>query len=334
MSMKKLLYTIPFICLFLQSCEKNEISPYPELVLQQKSGIPAGGRSTAVSFTIHDTAYVALGRGKFSWQAKNDCWAYYPETDSWVRKADFPSLARVNAVAEVVDNKAYVGLGYQTLSDVYNNESYLRDWWMYDAENNQWTQKADYPGEPNAAPYTSGNVSFVVGDYIFIGAGFNSYSFSNNFWKYNTKTDTWTQVKDFIATSRAIATAVNANGRIFFGTGYHTYNLNDWWEYIAETDKWLKRKNMPDNGRVNALSFSVNGRVFVATGRHFGGTETTGRFFSDILEYDIEKDCWYHRANLLQGRENAISFVLQGRAYIGMGENDQEVFNDLYSFEP
>ena len=33
-------------------------------------------------------------------------------------------------------------------------------------------------------------------------------------------------------------------------------------------------------------------------------------------------------------RENAISFVINDRAYIGFGENDHTVLNDLWSFEP
>jgi N-acetylneuraminic acid mutarotase len=140
---------------------------------------------------------------------------------------------------------------------VYINEAYLRDWWMYDAEKNTWERKADYPGEQTITPFTSGAVRFCVWKRYLCGSGFNSYSFSNRFWKYNTLTDAWTQINDFTSTSRAIATALNADGRIFFGTGYHTYNLNDWWEYLPSDDSWKKRREMPDGGRVNALSFAV-----------------------------------------------------------------------------
>ena len=319
---------------FFQACEQPEPSPYPEIRFQKMTPHPAGVRSTAVSFVIHDTAYVALGRQMLFGWALNDCWAYYPETDSWARKADFPGKQRVNAVAEVVNNNAYNGLGFYPEDGVYLQQSFLRDWWLYNHENNTWEQKADYPGELDGTPFTSGLASFTYGNDIYVVAGFNGYSFSNSFWKYNVDTDKWTQLKDFPSNSRAIATAVNANGRIFFGTGYRTYNLNDWWEYEPSDNSWIKRKEMPDNGRVNALSFSIGNRVFVATGRHFGGTETTGKLFSDVVEYDTEKDVWYRRGNLEIGRENAIAFVLKGRVYIGLGENDSILMNDLWSFEP
>ena len=337
---RKFFYMKHFSCLLFlllllfQAWNQPEPSPYPEITFQKMAAHPEGGRSTAVSFVINDTAYMALGRLRLFDLAVNDCWAYYPESNSWARKADFPGLPRVNAVAEVVNGKAFAGLGYQPLDNVYINEAYLRDWWMYDAEKNTWERKADYPGEQTITPFTSGAVSFVYGNDIYVGAGFNSYSFSNRFWKYNTLTDAWTQINDFTSTSRAIATALNADGRIFFGTGYHTYNLNDWWEYLPSDDSWKKRREMPDGGRVNALSFAVGKRVFVATGRHFGGTETNGKLFPDIMEYDADKDVWYYRGQLETGRENAIAFVLKGRVYIGMGENDSTVINDLWSFEP
>jgi N-acetylneuraminic acid mutarotase len=323
------------IILLFSACNQPEPSPYPDIVFNKVSSHPVSGRSTAVSFVIKDTAYVALGRNSLFKGALKDCWAYYPETDNWTQKSDFPGIARVNAIAEVIDNKAYVGLGFYPDEGVYVNNYYLRDFWMYDAETNTWEQKADFPGTiENSASFTSGCVSFVANNQLYLGAGFNGYSFSNEFWKYDPLSNQWTQLNDFNGKSRAIATAVTCSNRVFFGTGYHTYNLNDWWEYFPASDSWSKREQMPDKGRVNALSFTINNRIFVGTGRHFGGTQTNGEIKSDIFEYDFNKDVWYKRGNLNQARENAICFTVKGKVYIGFGENDTEVFNDLWSFEP
>ena len=55
----------------------------------------------------------------------------------------------------------------------------------------------------------------------------------------------------------------------------------------------------------------------------------------DVVEYDAGKNVWYLRGVLPGGgRENAISFVINGKGYIGFGENDEGVLNDLWSFEP
>jgi N-acetylneuraminic acid mutarotase len=329
-----LLILIFFAGLF-SSCDQSEPSPYNDIEFEELSQHPNGGRSTAVSFVIGDTAYLALGRKSLFKNSLNDCWAYYPETDQWSQKKDFPGKARVNASAEVVNNKAYVGLGYFTDEGIYSDSTYFNDWWMYDATTDSWTEKASMPIiATDKTPFTSGCVSFVYNEQIYIGAGFNGYSFSSRFWKYDPATDIWTQLNDFNGPSRAIATATSNSSRSFFGSGYNTNTLNDWWEYLPETDSWEAKKEFPDRGRVNALSFSVNARIFVATGRRFGGDLTTGKLYSDILEYDTQKDAWYRRGNIPNGnRENAVSFVIKNKAYIGFGEDNDKIFNDLWCFE-
>ncbi|MHB9140624.1 MAG: Kelch repeat-containing protein, partial [Paludibacter sp.] len=107
------------------------------------------------------------------------------------------------------------------------------------------------------------------------------------------------------------------------------------WEYFPMNDTWTQRKSMPGNGRENAVSLTINDRIFIFSGRHFGGNLTGGEVKSDILEYDVARNIWYERGNLpASGRENALAFTLNGKGYIGFGENDTEVLNDFWSFEP
>ena len=120
----------------------------------------------------------------------------------------------------------------------------------------------------------------------------------------------------------------------FFGSGYKTDNSNDWWEYYPESDSWKQMRNMPE-GRENAVSLCVNNRFFVSTGRFFGGNLTVGHLNPDILEYDAIHNIWYNRGEIPNGkRENAITFTINGKGYIGFGENDSAVLNDFWSFEP
>jgi hypothetical protein len=142
-------------------------------------------------------------------------------------------------------------------------------------------------------------------------------------------------VNDFSGPYRASGIACATDQHFYFGTGYRTYNVNDWWEYFPVTDKWIQRKAMPDNGRENAVSLSINNRIFISTGRHFGGNLTGGHVDSDIIEYDIIHDVWYVRGTIPGGaRENAIAFTINGIGYIGFGENDTDILNDFWSFEP
>lgn len=328
-SLKLLLYLL--FPLFIVSCNDGAaaVSPYPAISFIQKTGILCTGRASAVAFAVDGKGYVTLGRDANPADSLKDCWQYDPTLNSWTKKATFPGIARVKAVAVVVNNKAYVGLGYKPHASTYVNGNY-KDFWMYDPVTDTWTQKASFPSTA-----TDACVSFVFDNCIYVGEGFNDTGFTNEFWKYNPQQDAWTQLKDFPDYSRAGAVLCTDGTRVFFGTGFRSWNFNDWWEYFPKTDSWEKRKPMPDNGRVNAVSLSIADRFFVLTGRHFGGDLTGGCVKSDIMEYDAIRNVWYKRGNIPGGgRENAIAFTINGKGYIGFGEDDKGVLNDFWSFEP
>jgi N-acetylneuraminic acid mutarotase len=313
----------------LTSCDKFADSPYSALQFKLQARMPDNGRSSAVGFAINGKGYVALGKKHSNSSYLKDCWEFSPDSDKWTQKTDFPGVARVKAMAAVVNGKAYVGLGFAEGVVYQSPNLYLRDLWMFDPIKNQWDSLARFPGNG-----TDASVSFVYQNEIYVGSGYDEHGASDDFWKYNPQTDTWTELSIIAATRRFGAVACSNSKRAFFGAGFKTYTTNDWWEYFPQSDSWKQVEAMPD-GRVNAIALSVKDRFFVATGRFFQGNMTGGHVKSDVIEYDADRNVWYQRGNIPNGkRENAISFVLNGRAYIGFGENDQAVLNDLWSFEP
>ena len=326
----QLLITILIITV---SCKEVVVSPYPDIIFEARSELPTGGRSTAVAFVINQRAYVALGRD-FVNRPFNDCWEYNPETDSWSQKANFPGVGRVNAIAEVINGKAYVGLGFDPTKDAYKDSSILNYFWCYNPIDDSWQKKADFPKNSDGTPPSVNSCfSFSIDSCIYVGANFNGFKFDTEFWKYDTRNDSWQQIGNLPSRSTGAVSCTDGK-RYFSGTGYQTVNDNCWWEYFPASDTWLKRKEMPDNGRLNAVSLSVENRFFVATGIHFGGTLTGGHLKSDIMEYNALKDVWYKRGELAGARENAVCFVIGNKAYIGFGENETSVYNDLWSFKP
>jgi len=313
----------------LVSCDNLTDSPYPAIKFQQQASLPGNGRSSAVGFAINGKGYVALGRDSLR-NPLNDCWAFDPIENKWTQKTSFPGVPRVKAMAAVLNGKAYVGLGFNPLFGVYGDKNaYLTDFWAFNPSTNEWTQKADFPGTS-----TDACVSFVYKDNIYVGSGFDGYGFRADFWKYNPADNSWNQLKNFQGDPRFGAVICSNGERIFFGTGFRTYNTNDWWEYYPESDSWKQVKDMPE-GRENGISLCVNNRFFISTGRFFGGNLTVGHLKSDILEYDAIKNLWYERGNISNtGRENAVAFTINGKGYIGFGENDSAVLNDFWSFEP
>jgi N-acetylneuraminic acid mutarotase len=319
-----------FFSLLLYSCNSPSDSPYQPILFVAKTPMSGVGRSSAVAFVIDGKGYVALGRDS-SHNPLNDCWEYDSGLDKWTKRASLPAIGRVKGIATVVKGHAYVGLGYKPLIQVYTVDSaYLKDFWEYNPVTDLWIRKTDFPGNDCDAC-----VSFQFGDEIYVGSGFGSDGFNRKFWKYSPNFNSWTQLSDFPWVQRTCAVVCTNGEHVFFGTGFSTFNQNDWWEYFPATDTWKALKSMPDQGRENAVSFSINNRFFVSTGRQFGGDLTGGNVKSDIMEYDLLRNEWYKRGNIPNGnRENAITLVINGKGYIGFGENDTKVLNDFWSFEP
>jgi N-acetylneuraminic acid mutarotase len=326
---KTLLSILFFTFLFL-SCEETYESPYQKIIFEKKASMPGIGRSSAVGFAINGKGYVALGRNDLNMSTLKDCWEYDPANNSWTQKANFPGVARVKATGAAVDGKAYVGLGFDPAQGIFNSKAYLSDWWMYDPETDTWTKRTPFPGSGKIAC-----MSYVLNGLIYVGAGYEGLSFTTELYAYDPVTNNWIGKRKLIGKPRSGSIACSDGKKVFFGTGFTAFDENDWYEYNGVYDLWKKRKSLPDSGRENAVALSVSNRFFVTTGRNFGGDLTGGHVKSDILEYVPEKTKWYKRGNIPSGeRENAISFVIDNKAYIGFGENDTTVINDLWCFEP
>ncbi len=329
---------IAVFAVFLISCNEFEQSPYPELQLSKLQSFPGPKRANASSFVLIDKAYILFGRPEiYETTALNDFWVYTPQTDSWTQKAAFPGVGRVGAVAEVVKGKAYVGFGYKSGSGVYASDStILADFWAYNPESDSWERKADFPKSAytNKPPLNSCS-SFTYQKWLYIIGLYNGKAYSNEVWRYDTEADNWERLNNFKGSPRSAAVACTDGTFYYFGLGYNRNFRSDWWQYFPATDTWKEMKSMPGKGRVNATAFVFNNRFFVAGGHYISGTLTGNEYFDDILEYDRAADKWYIIGKIpTGGRENALAFVLNHKAYLAFGESESEVYGDVWTFAP
>jgi N-acetylneuraminic acid mutarotase len=329
--MMKNIFLIIVLVLFVYGCEQTENTSH-KLQINRLENSDLVSRACATSFVLDNQAYVLFGR-KFGNELLQDIYVFNPATENWNRKNDFPGDARVFPVSAVVNQRAYAGLGFngnRFSNPVLQDSAYLRDWWMYDQSSDSWIRKADYPDN-----FTNHAVAFCYHDEIYILHGFGLLNFSQVFYKYNPFEDKWIKLNSFPGYARTCAVGVSNGERIFSGTGFATWNEKDWWEYYPENDVWKKLKNMPDKGRINATAFSIANRIFVSSGRFFKGEHDGGHLKNDILEYDLNENKWYYAGELPEGeRENAISFVIDGKAYIAFGEgNSGIILNDIWRIE-
>lgn len=324
----KYLYAIALFGILLTGCEP-EIEIAGKTTYTQQPTPAELFRANASAFVIGDTAYVVFGRNE---RLYNQLWQYDLTSATWKQKNDFPGKARVGAISITVADRVFAGLGYSgtTELELYSDTTYLRDFWEYHPATDRWSKRADYPG------YGTNKASVVtINEELYVFHGFTQKGSNREVWKYSPSSDTWSRMNDFPKRHRYCTVAVSNGQRVFAGTGFNTLNNNEWWEYIVANDSWQQRKSMPDTGRCNAISFVVNNRIFVATGRYYDGNLTGGHLKNDILEYLPETDSWKKHSDLTASpRENAISFVVGNQVFIGFGEDNSTIFNDLWSFTP
>jgi N-acetylneuraminic acid mutarotase len=228
------------------------------------------GREDAVGFSIGDKGYI--GTGCYideGWQMLSDFWQYDSQSNIWIQIADFPGMARRNAVGFSIGDKGYVGTGGAGV----DLGPWFEDFWEYVPETDRWEQKVDFPGERR-----DGSVGFSINDRGYIGTGYGDGKVYKDFWEYNPSDNNWTRKADFAGGARSNAVSFVIDGKGYVGTGYN----NDFWEYAPQTDTWQGKADFGRVERIHAVGFSIRNKGYVAA------PTTDGRM--DFWEYDPGKD--------------------------------------------
>ncbi|KKK76098.1 hypothetical protein LCGC14_2867120, partial [marine sediment metagenome] len=128
--------------------------------------------------------------------------------------------------------------------------------WTVEDKPGSWEYVTEFPGQIRE----SAN-SFVIDGIAYVGLGFslirdNDYNNSDSiylhdFWKYDPRVDTWTQLADFPGkTTRNVACfAVNDVGYIIVQYG----RSNTMWEYNSKEDNWKQLDDFPGLSRYWAI---------------------------------------------------------------------------------
>ena len=262
-------------------------------------------------FSAGDKAYIATGRvqnGSYS----SSMLCYDASADSWTAVAT-PLKTRVNGTVCATSKGVFMGLGYHGY-EIYQDTSYLNDWWKYEPATGTWTQLADYP-----VPKVVGAVSWSDDEHIWVACGFVK-GFTNDVYCYNISTDSWSKAADSPIRVHS-AVAATCQGRHFFGTGFRNTGHNAWWEFLDD-GHYEQRASLPGAGRHNAACAATEKAVWVFAGIHYGDTLTTGFYFNDILRYSPEADQWALCGTLPCGTmENGAACAIGNRIYFGLGED-------------
>jgi len=153
---------------------------------------------------------------------------------------------------------------------------------------NGWFSKATFPGTPRA-----GASSFLVGNDIYIGAGFRIDtllpSLLNDFWKYNLVSDVWTAIDSLpisYGLGYANAFAINGKGYVFGGTVdsmMSQFTNHHVWEYDTATTNWVQKNDVPFIPEFNIPSFAIDS---------FGYVNLSNLFFNSLYKFNPSLDIW------------------------------------------
>ena len=216
----------------------------------QKAIFPGLNRFNAVGFSINDKGYVGTGSSSTSiGNETTEFWQYDPLTNSWNQKADFGGSPRSRAVGFSIVDRGYIGTGYP----IQGSSSNPDDFWEYNPDTDNWTQKANYPGGQ-----TNNGAAFALGNNNgYIGMG---YLNKIDFWKYDKSNDSWSQILFFEGPARIALTSCSINNKGYLGFGYSatstgSIDYNDLWEF---EDQQINLNTVPINYESNEISIYPN----------------------------------------------------------------------------
>lgn len=94
----------------------------------KKRKMPDKGRENALALNVNGRFFVATGRnfgGEYTGgQLKSDILEYNPDENKWYKRGNLPADGRDNAIAFVINNKGYIGLGE-------NDLKLMDDFWSF-----------------------------------------------------------------------------------------------------------------------------------------------------------------------------------------------------------
>lgn len=288
----------------------------------QKADFGGVARHRTTMLTIGNKIYIGLGHynGAGPNVLFNDWWEYDPSTNSWSQKADYLGGNCYHATGFTMNNLAYVGTGRTSET----GSTLVQNFYKYDAAANSWVEITSFPGIGRR-----GAVSFVIGEYAYIGSGESNGGVVGSFFRFDPSNESWTPAATLpIARTSAVAFTIDNFG--YVGTGdLDPGSTNDFWQYNPSIDAWTEKSPVGPQTRLEAMGFALNGRGYLGT----GGEVSNGNSFGDMWEYTPATDSWVQIEDFLgTSRRYFSATTLNGYAYAALGTNGTN-FKDLWLFD-
>lgn len=192
-----------------------------------------------------------------------------------------------------------------------------------------WVRRSDFEGIPR-----SNAVSFVIGDYAYVGLGFDGEDDLRDFWRYDPQQDFWTPVDSFPGPARRAAVAFAVGEEGFIGTGFDSDDEEeyaDFWSFDPNApsgSQWTQIADFGGAARYDAVAFTDGTYGYVGTGFN-------DNWLKDFYRYDPANDTWEQVVSLGGSkREAAVAFSNNGLHFVGTGRNNGVFEFDFWQYDP
>ncbi|MBP1614977.1 MAG: galactose oxidase [Bacteroidetes bacterium] len=351
-STKKMILALFLLCMivpFLSSCTDDD--DYTVGVWYKRAALDGPVRGYAAAFTIGNKGYIATGYNASATEPfLNDLWVYDIDGNYWTQLKEMPTAAsyRNKAVGFTVGEKGYITTG------IGDNNVCMKDTWEYDPDTDAWTQKDDFAGG-----IRYGALAFSIGNYAYVGTGFDTSNYKKDFYKFDPSAASgsqWTVLTGLSVDKRMFGTAfVIDNVAYILGGVANSSYPTDFWSYDPSTGVSTALRDIADvnsdedydddydnMARSGAVSFVIDGKGYFVTGERSSSLKT------DYWVYDPATDLWsgdsdddYTPFALLnsgnQGsmRSNAVSFSTGTRGFVLTGAaSSSSYLDDMYELSP
>jgi len=285
----------------------------------QKANFGGVVRCNAVGFSIGNVGFLGTGLNN---AYLNDFWKYNPINNTWLQIINIETSGRDQAFSFSIGNKGYVGSGY--LSS--NTSNYLSSILSFDTTQNTWSNVSTLNGNARAEA-----VSFSIGNYGYLGTGFDGVNYKSDFWQYDPLNNTWSQKADLSGGARKGAVGFAIGNKGYVGTGRNgSADFYDFWQYNPTTNSWVQKNSFPNFARSGAVGFVVGSKGYIGTGYRL--TNTT--YCRDFWAYDTLTQSWTAQSDFPGlARSEAVAFTLSNKAYVGTGFAGYAL-DDFWEFNP
>jgi N-acetylneuraminic acid mutarotase len=265
-------------------------------------GNDLSARENAGMVSLNNKLYILAGSTS---SGPKDFTEYNPITGELNKLHDFPAGNRLaNRILFAVQGKIY------TFSGMGSGVT------VYDFGTNDWTQIAvSLPISPDAG--------FVINDIIYLTA-----PNGNDFYAFNTVTNTFTQKANYPGMAGAMAFDINGKGyygsgtRYNFGCSNETCFTNSFYEYNPVTDSWTTKASIPSSF-YNGVGIGLNGKGYVGMGDVFYAFGSASKKSSAWYEYDPNTDVWTQKQGVMN---NPYAFSQDARASCSISKIGNEIY--------